>query len=243
MSAGVIVAFVLIGCGLFRTRATLEPGVGIGVAAAGVVLLGYAATGWFGAGKAARAEPRAFRLGSRFGAGLGIAFALQVFGEYTASTTVRADQVIGWVVFGGLLPLNVLVGAVVAAGTAAAPALAGTGESIPVTIRRQIRAGVLASLWTMLIGTLVWIDCLLGAYLAFWGTRRERRLFDAEGVWADLARSGERDVRAFLMTDYLGAYFFHLTLGPLLGVLCSALGAAIAASILALRSPRDSSHK
>jgi hypothetical protein len=185
------------------------------------VLCAYAAAAWFGAAGWIRAEPRAFRLGCRAGIALGAVFAAQVFCEYLLPVTARADQVVGFIVFGGLLPLNFILGAVAQAAAARAPVVFGSASAAP----GRFRAGIVASISMMMIGSLAWLNCSLAAYLAFRGTAAERRLFDAEGVWADFARSGEHDLRAFLITDYLGACFFHLTLGPLIGAACAVLGA------------------
>jgi hypothetical protein len=222
MVAGVVCAFCLIAYGLYGARTTLGPSAATGVAAAAVVLPAYAATAWFGVAPSIRAEPRAFRLGCRAGVAVSAVFAFQVFGEYLLPVTGRVDQAVGLIVFGGLLPLNFVLGAVARTAAARAPAVPGPGSAAP----GRFRAGVVASLWAMMIGSLAWLNCLLAAYLAFRGTAAERRLFDAEGVGADFARSGEHDLRAFLITDYLGACFFHLTLGPAIGAACAGLGAS-----------------
>jgi hypothetical protein len=226
----VVLAIALIGCGLFRTRGTLQPRAGLGVAAAAVVLLGYGAAGWFGAPVAESREPRAFRLGCGFGVALGIVFAVQIVGEYLAPVTAGADQLIGGIVFGGLLPFSFVLGAIAAVN--------GPASGLPVTAGRRVRAGVLAALTAMMIGSLAWLNCLLGAYLIFWGTMQERRLFDAESVLADFSHSGEADLRAFLVTDYLGACFFHLTLGPAIATVFGASGALAAAGVIALSRRR-----
>ncbi|MDB5175029.1 MAG: hypothetical protein JWN51_3802 [Phycisphaerales bacterium] len=202
---GAVCASAMIGYGLFATRTTLGPPVRLAIAGATCVLVAYAVVGLFIVPRSARRHPEAFRLGYRAGVALGLIFLCQVFGEYIAPITARADQLIGWIVFGGLLPLTFCLGA--AAATAGA------------------RAGALAAFWAMLIGSLAWVNGLLLAYLCFWGSHFESRLFTAEGVARDFAQSGEQDLRAFLMTDYLGACFFHLTLAPLIGVCVGAAGA------------------
>jgi hypothetical protein len=93
---------------------------------------------------------------------------------------------------------------------------------------------IVASAWGMLIGSTVWIVALLVTYYSFVGTPQERRLFDAENVWEDYRRSGEGDLRAFLMVDYCGACFFHLTLGPAMGAICGGTGGVITLTAVTL---------
>lgn len=96
---------------------------------------------------------------------------------------------------------------------------------------RSIKNAVLTSAACAFIASLVWAITVLAVFYAFRGSPRQELVLRAEGDYEDFARSGMSDFNAFIMEDFLGAIFFHLSLGLLvaavLGVLGGLLGKAL----------------
>lgn len=214
--AATVAAILLVLFGWWRFREVLPRSSATALLTATAVLLVYLAVGYAGVPVATRRHPEAMRVGSWFGLLLGGMFAVQIVIEYLVPVTPRLDGLLGWVTFGSLPPLCFAAGATATFRT------------------RRWRDSIVAPTWAMLIGSAVWIVALLATYYSFVGTPQERRLFDAENVREDYRRSGESDLRAFLMVDYCGACFFHLTLGPAMGAICGGAGGAITLTAVTL---------
>ncbi len=95
-----------------------------------------------------------------------------------------------------------------------------------------IKNAVFTSVASAFIASLVWVITVLAVFYAFRGSPRQVLVMRAEGDYEDFARSGMSDFNAFIMEDFMGATFFHLSLGLLvaavLGVLGGLLGNTIA---------------
>jgi hypothetical protein len=94
-----------------------------------------------------------------------------------------------------------------------------------------LRNGVLAAVWSAIVGGLIWLIAALLIFYLFNGTPQQTQVFRAEGNYADFARSGLSDFNAFVLEDFIGAGFFHSLLLPVMAVIFGALG-AIAGKVL-----------
>ena len=95
-------------------------------------------------------------------------------------------------------------------------------------VTRRLGLGVLASVWAALIASVCWFILLLVYYFAFLNTPQEARFLEIDQVIADfqrhLQKGGTQDLRAFIYNDFMGGWFFHSLLAPLLAVPLSLLG-------------------
>ena len=89
-----------------------------------------------------------------------------------------------------------------------------------------------------MIGSLIWFNLVLITYYVFTGTPQEAHFLEIDQTYADFRRSGMRDLRAFIMQDYLGGGFFHLLLAPVLATFLGSLGALIGKGLNLLRNRR-----
>ena len=89
---------------------------------------------------------------------------------------------------------------------------------------RSIGNGVLTSVACSFIASLVWVIAVLAVFYAFRGSPRQVLVLRAEGDYDDFTRSGMSDFNAFVMEDFMGATFFHLSLGLLVAAALGALG-------------------
>ena len=88
----------------------------------------------------------------------------------------------------------------------------------------SLKNAVLSSVTTAVIASLIWVICVLAVFYVFHGSGRQALVLRAEGDYDDFARSGMSDFNAFIMEDFMGATFFHLLLGPLVGAVLGILG-------------------
>ena len=89
---------------------------------------------------------------------------------------------------------------------------------------RSTTNAVLTSIACAFIASLVWVVTVLVVFYAFRGSPRQELVFRAEGNYEDFARSGMSDFNAFIMEDFMGATFFHLSLGLLVAAVLGAIG-------------------
>jgi hypothetical protein len=217
MVCGVILSAALIAYGLLRWPATLTSSAGMrSVAGAALILVVYALAAWFGLPATARAYPRLPGQSTAFGLLIGALFAAQMLYEYLAPLNSDQDATLALVTFGTLFALFFLAGLIAATRSGA------------------FRQGVLAAIWSALIGSLLWLILLWITYYAFVGTAYEANLLEIDQTNADFLRSGMSDLRAFIMQDYLGGSFFHLTLAPLLAAILGALGSLVGKGVAKL---------
>lgn len=180
-----------------------------GLCAAGAVLASYAVFSTLLARKAEGLSAVVARRGLLLGLFLGGMFAFQILVEYFINVTARVDGILGWLAFGSLPPIFFVCGVV----SARSSGRLSTGNWIAVL--------------AMMIASVLWYALLLFAYSAAMGSAREMKVLDATGTLGDFQRSGEKDLRLFIMTDWLGAGFFHLLLGPAMSAVCATFGGVV----------------
>jgi hypothetical protein len=104
---------------------------------------------------------------------------------------------------------------------------------------QQVKQGVLASLISAVISSLIWAIAVLLIFYLFRGAPQQAQVFRAEGNYVDFARSGSQDFNVWVVEDFMGAIFFHLTLlGPLVAAVLGALGGLIGKSAAVLLKTR-----
>ena len=104
-------------------------------------------------------------------------------------------------------------------------ALAG---SIPVAFRtRGVTRAMLAAMWSLVLGTLLWSAGLLITAYAFWGTRGAHGFWLRDGALSDFRHSGIHNLSVFLLQDLQGALFFHPFLSAVVGISCGFAAAAV----------------
>ena len=181
------------------------PGSWLGLAADTTILTVYAAIGWLGAPRTNRLDSRILATAIRAGGIAGIVFCVEIIAEYVLLP--RDNTVFGLVEFGAVFFLFFVAAVWVAYRT------------------QRIGFGVLASLWSSAIASLVWLGAILTISYLFHGTVRQSHVFQAEGNFEDFAHSGQTDFDAFIMQDFMGAGFYHLLLSPIAAGLVGAVGA------------------
>jgi uncharacterized membrane protein len=98
-----------------------------------------------------------------------------------------------------------------------------------------LRNGILAAVWSAIVGSLIWLIAALLIFYLFNGTPPQAQVFRAEGNYADFARSGLNDFNTFVMEDFMGAGFFHSLLLPVAAAILGMLGAATGKVLARLR--------
>ena len=156
------------------------------------------------------AAPGAVRAGALIGAVAGGLYALEGLSEYLSASVTHASVMIGRVIVGGLVLANVLAGVL---------GVRRTGT---------VRGGVTAAVYCAITEYLVWYPSVLICYYAFHGSGQLDRVWRAEGVYDDFARSGMTDIRAFVLQDFWGAGFFHLVAGLIIAGVFGTLAALLA---------------
>jgi hypothetical protein len=209
MTIGTIVNIGLVVYGAIRFPSAWRAGLE-GVCAGIGILTVYALIGWFGAPATERLEPAILRIAHRFAAAVGGMFAISMFCEYIVPHNSKHNALLAFATFG------LFFAALLVAGT------------IGTLVTRQVRFGVLTSVWAALIASLCWFILLLVYYFAFLDTPQEARFLEIDQVIADhqrhLQNGGTQDLRAFIYNDFMGGGFFHSLLAPLLAVPLGALG-------------------
>jgi hypothetical protein len=214
---GVGAAGVLLAYGLFRfpTVLTVSPtGVRslIGVLA---VLALYAVVGWCGPSFTERIHPRILRTGIMGGLLIGVVFVAEMLLEYWLLP--NDNTTMGLAEYGLAFALFFLVGLSVAYQTGV------------------LHHGILATVWSAIVGSLIWLIAALLIFYLFNGTPQQTQVFRAEGNYADFARSGLNDFNTFVMEDFMGAGFFHSLLLPVAAAILGTLGATTGKVLARLR--------
>lgn len=206
---GVVVDGALIVVSLILTPTALSASKeGVRGTAGAFAMLGvYALLGVFSR-SVERKQARILAVAVRFGGALALIFAGEILAEYLFLPGSHGNERFAYAEFGGMFLC------LLSAGWAGAK------------VAGRIWYGVLAAVWSTIIGSLAWVGSLLSTYCIFLGTDRQQRVLDADQVLEDFQRSGMTDLRAFVLQDYLGGVFFHLLLGLMLAVLLGALGGA-----------------
>jgi hypothetical protein len=213
LAVGAAANAILLAAGwiIFRTTAA-DPTSWIGLAADFAVLAAYGGIAWWAVPATGRRDPLLLATAVTVGGFSGIVFGAEILLEY--ALLPDDNTTFGYAEFGAVLTLYL----------AAAFATAyRTGK---------IGRGVLAATWAAVIGSTVWLGCLLATTYLFHGSERQARVFLAEGNYEDFRHSGMQDFDAFMMQDFMGAAFFHLLLLPavaaLLGIASGAAGKGVA---------------
>lgn len=89
---------------------------------------------------------------------------------------------------------------------------------------RSVGNAVWTSMASAFIASLIWVITVLVMFYVFYGTPRQSLVLRAEGDYEDFARSGMTDFNAFIMEDFMGATFFHLSLGLLVAAILGGVG-------------------
>jgi hypothetical protein len=213
LGAALNLALILYGMVRFPTSWNLSLRGLDGFLATTGILAVYALIGWFGPPGLERRQPGILRDGARFGVAIGAFFASTMLVEYLVPRTPEQNAWFAVAIFGTFFSLLVVAGFI------------GTRR------KNRLWLGVLTSVWSALIASLIWFILLLAIYYAFLDTTYEARFLETDQVIADFKRSGMQDLRAFILQDYLGGGFFHSLLGPILAFPLGALGGLTAKAL------------
>ena len=208
---GVMLGLALVLLGRFLVPTTDLLSVG----AACLVLIVYGLVGYFVSPKI---DPDVLVLVGVFGLLAGAVFAGEILLEYVLLPKDNTGS--GVIEFGSVLALFFISGLVAAYRS------------------KRMRVGVLASLGTAMLSSLIWLIFILLTFYGFRGTARQGLVFMAEGDYADFARSGMKDFNTFVMEDFLGAGFFHLLLAPLFAAILGWIGALLGKGMVRFVSNR-----
>ncbi len=190
----------------------------LSVAGPYIILAVYAGLGSALAPYLYRVNPRLLSLLGLFGLAAGGIFLFEVALEYIVLPSDNTTW--GLVEYGGVFLLIF------------------TGSLIAATRACQFRQGVLIGLGSALVASLMFISIILAFFYAFRGTPQQALVFQAEGNYADYARSGAQDFNIYIMEDFFGAVFFHSLLLPLVGALLGALGGLVGQGLARLSARR-----
>ena len=223
LTLSVLLATLLIGYGLLRYPTTLTASsAGVRSLAGSVIALyAYEAIALWGVPATSRAYPALLRMGVIGGILIGFLFAAQMLIEYLTPLTSDQDGTLAFLTFGTLFVIFFLAG------------LWGAKQT------GRIRLGLLAALWSALVGSLIWLNLVLITYYAFNGTPQERHFLEIDQTLADFQHSGMTDLRAFILQDYLGGGFFHLLLSPISALIFGSGGSLVDKVLTRLRKPFD----
>ena len=100
---------------------------------------------------------------------------------------------------------------------------------------KSIKNGVSAAVIAAMLSSVIWLIFVLITYYLFRGTTQQELVFKAEGNFQDFARSGMSDFNAFVMEDFLGACFFHLSLTPIVAAILGVIGGTLEKGFAKLR--------
>jgi hypothetical protein len=177
-------------------------------------------------------------------ADIGLQLAIVIAGCWGPISLGRLGDAAGWcVAVGGVFAL-VYVGSLLVdfAGhpVALSPYVffvaAAVAGALPVALatRRPTRA-MLASAWSLVLGTLFWSTGLLVTAYSFWGTRGAHGFWLRDGALAEFRHSGAKNLSVFLLQDLQGAIFFHPFLSAIVGLAGGLVVAAVALPAATLR--------
>jgi len=208
---------VLISIGLVLFGWILVPAESItGVIAALVALVLYGGAAWFTSKRLDKLHSSILSNAVIFGFIAGLIFTSEILLEYVLLP--KDNTAYGLVEFGSVFFLYFLA------------------SLFTVYQTTKIRFGVLSAVGTAMIAALIWIIATLSVFYLFRGTPQQTQIFQAEGNYVDFVQSGMTDFNTFIIEDFMGAVFFHSTLGPLLASILGFIGGVIAKGILWFRS-------
>jgi len=108
------------------------------------------------------------------------------------------------------------------------------GASVTYRTRHWLQ-GLLAAIWSLLIGTALWSAAVLLINYVTWGSHQQYQFWLQDGAVDEFRRSGSHDFNAFLLEDLHGALFFHPLVGIVLGSIGGLVGSSAAQGVVALR--------
>lgn len=213
LPAVAVVEIALATAGLATAPRALAGGGWLGLAGVAVAQAGCVLIAWY---VTTRRRPEAVRTGVIVGAVAGGLYAAEGLSEYLSPAVTGASVTIGYIIVGGLVASNIVAAA------------------IATWRRRSFRDGLTAAVVNAVTEYLVWYPAVLAFYYLFRlaDVATVTRVWRAEGLYDDYARSGMTDLPTFVIQDFWGAGFFHLIAGLVLAVV---FGSATAAVVSRLR--------
>lgn len=210
---GLVIILLLLIYGVIRFPSSLESPLGL--IADGILVLGYGLLFRFWIPVLESRQPEVFRIGTWAGLLIGLIFVVEIVLEYILLP--ENNSTMGLIEYGSVLALFTLIG-------------------IGLVYRsNRLRSGVNASIFSALIGSLIWIIAVLSIFHLFHGTTQQTAVFRAEGNFEDFASSGSTDFDAFIMQDFWGAIFFHSILLPVFSIIFGFTGGLIGKSLVWIR--------
>ncbi len=210
----VFLLFVCLGIILVTVGWVLVPSTSFLSLAGAYLILGiYGLVGSLGF---SRVRPELLKWMAVFGLLAGATFAGEILLEYAVLPTDNTSW--GAIEYGSVLTLFFLCGLLVSYQY------------------KSIKSGVISSIMSAMLGSLVWLVFVLLFFYLFRGTARQELVFRAEGNYIDFANSGMADFNTFIMEDFFGAVFFHLLLSPLLAAILGTLGSLLGKGISHLKT-------
>ena len=209
--AGIGFALAWIIYGLLRYPAVLTapPNGWLGLAAALLVFTLYALAVQFAAPRIARAFPAALNAGAAAGFVMAGVFLASFLLEYFSNITGEQDGVLALFLFGLFFLL-----------------FFGLGIGVTFQTGRS-RAGVLAALVCALLASLLWIDILWCTNFIFVSTPLAAHFYEINGATSSFQGSHMANIETFVVSDNLGATFFHTLLAAIIAPILGELGALI----------------
>lgn len=211
MLCGVLLDLALIGVGLLWYPSLLEAGRASTAITCVVVLLLYGCVGIGLPIKANQAVTTALWQGTAVGLIIGISFAGDMIVEDFIDMGRQASM---FSTLGFMMLIFLLFGLAGARGTQKT---------------RQIHLGILASLWSALLGVL--IALLFGFAVNFLFTQRLEHILSS-----DYVSSGMSDPQAFTFFNSLASASSHLVEAPLIAGVCGTIGALAMQGVISLRN-------
>ena len=210
IGAAVGIVLVTIGWILAPTTSLLSK------TAAYAILVIYGVIGYFVPPALERINPQILKYIALFGLPAGIVFTGEILLEYILLPASNISM--GLVEFGTVFFVYFFAGLVAAYRA------------------NSTRQALLTAAGSAMLSALIWLVFTLITFYVFRGTAQQEQVFRAECNYDDFARSSMRDFNAFIMEDFMGATFFHLTLGPFLATMLGWLGSIIGKILARLRN-------
>ena len=202
MLCGVLLDLALIGVGLLRYPSLLEAARASTAIACVALLLVYGCVGIGLPIKASQAVTTALWQGTAVGLLIGVSFAVDIAVEDFVDMGRQAST---FSTLGFMLLIFLLFGIAGARGTQKT---------------RQLHLGMLASLWSSLVGVL--IALLFGFTVNFFFTQRLEHILSS-----DYISSGMSDPQAFTFFNTLDSASSHLVEAPIIAGVCGTIGALV----------------
>ena len=212
IAAGVVLILALIGFGMLRYPRILSEGGAASIVAPIGLLLLYGAAALWGTRWFSQAHNVALLNGTVFGLAIGVVFVVMIAIENFIAMPTEFNPIVTL----GLMLLIFLL-------------FAGAGAR-GATHTGQVRFGILASVWSAMIGVL--IALVFGFAVNFLFTQRLEQNLQAS---AEYARSGMHDLTTFTFYNTLDSAASHLIQAPIIAAVFGAVGSLIGTGLAKLR--------